>query len=219
MKKILPMILFFLFLTNCQKKTNHSDDSSKKTFSDVVSTPNTTPSVSIIGSEQKWSDLDDPSEDGWETEVLADHANKQLKKLGDLFFNDGSLKKIITDDFLTHRLSPKNLETLLSKDDLLIQSGEIKLNGKTDGSRYLEQELKSVRIQSTSLPEERYVKFKIVGIEVNSDKQTFNTKALFSIKYKTEKEIVQKNAVWAINWKGLNESTKIFYIKKYNSSF
>ena len=62
------MILFFLFLTNCQKKTNHSDDSSKKTFSDVVSTPNTTPSVSIIGSEQKWSDLDDPSEDGWETE-------------------------------------------------------------------------------------------------------------------------------------------------------
>ncbi len=183
------MILFLLFLTNCQKKTNHSDDSSKKTPPDYSSTANTRPNITIVGSEQKWSDLDDPSEDGWETEVLADHANKQLKKLGDLFFNDGSLKKIITNDFSSHRLSPKNLETLLSKDRLLIQSGEIELNGKKGGSRHLEQELKSVRTQSTSSSsEERYVKFKIVGIEVNTDKQTFNTKALFSINYKTEKK-------------------------------
>ena len=206
------MILFFLFLTNCQKKTNNSDDSSKKTPPDYPSTANTRPNMAIVGSEQKWSDLDDPSEDGWETEVLADYANKQLKKLSDLFFNDGSLKKIIADDFSTHRLSPKNLETLLSKDDLLIQSGEIELNGKKGGSQHLQQELKSVRTQSTSSPEERYVKFKIVGIEVNTDKQTFNTQALFSIKYKTEKKIVQKNAVWAVNWKGLNEDTKILDI-------
>ena len=206
------MILFFLFLTNCQKKSNQSDDSSKKTPSDYSSTSNTRPNIAIVGSEQKWSDLDDPSEDGWETEVLADYANKKLKKLGGLFFNDGSLKKIIADDFSTHRLSPKNLETLLSKDDLLIQSGEIELNGKTGGSRHLEQELKSVRAQSTSSPEERYVKFKIVGIEVNTDKQTFNTKALFSIKYNTQKKIVQKNAVWSINWKGLNEGTKLLDI-------
>ena len=206
------MILFFLFLTNCQKKTNNSDDSSKKTPPDYPSTANTRPNIAIVGSEQKWSDLDDPSEDGWETEVLADYANKQLKKLSDLFFNDGSLKKIIADDFSTHRLSPKNLETLLSKDDLLIQSGEIELNGKKGGSQHLEQELKSVRTQSTSSPEERYVKFKIVGIEVNTDKQTFNTQALFSIKYKTEKKIVQKNAVWAVNWKGLNQDTKILDI-------
>ena len=206
------MILFFLFLTNCQKKTNQSDDSSKKTPSDYSSTSNTRPNIAIVGSEQKWSDLDDPSEDGWETEVLADYANKKLKKLGGLFFNDGSLKKIIADDFSSHRLSPKNLETLLSKDDLLIQSGEIELNGKKGGSQHLEQELKSVRTQSTSSPEERYVKFKIIGIEVNTDKQTFNTKALFTIKYKTEKKIVQKDAVWSINWKGLNESTKLLDI-------
>ena len=206
------MILFFLFLTNCQKKTNQSDDSSKKTPSDYSSTSNTRPNIAIVGSEQKWSNLDDPSEDGWETEVLADYANKKLKKLGDLFFNDGSLKKIIADDFSSHRLSPKNLETLLSKDDLLIQSGEIELNGKKGGSQHLEQELKSVRTQSTSSPEERYVKFKIVGIEVNTDKQTFNTKALFTIKYKTEKKIVQKDAVWSINWKGLNENTKLLDI-------
>ena len=211
-KKTLPMILFFLFLTNCQKKTNQSDDSSKKTPSDYSSTSNTRPNIAIVGSEQKWSNLDDPSEDGWETEVLADYANKKLKKLGGLFFNDGSLKKIIADDFSSHRLSPKNLETLLSKDDLLIQSGEIELNGKKGGSQHLEQELKSVRTQSTSSPEERYVKFKIVGIEVNTDKQTFNTKALFTIKYKTEKKIVQKDAVWSINWKGLNESTKLLDI-------
>ena len=211
-KKTLPMILFFLFLTNCQKKTTQSDDSSKKTPSENSSTSNTRPNIAIVGSEQKWSDLDDPSEDGWETEVLADYANKKLKKLGGLFFNDGSLKKIIADDFSSHRLSPKNLETLLSKDDLLIQSGEIELNGKKGGSQHLEQELKSVRTQSTSSPEERYVKFKIVGIEVNTDKQTFNTKALFTIKYKTEKKIVQKDAVWSINWKGLNESTKLLDI-------
>ena len=78
------MILFFLFLTNCQKKTNHSDGSSKKTAPDYSSTADTRSNITIVGSEQKWSDLDNPSEDGWETEVLADYANKQLKKLSDL---------------------------------------------------------------------------------------------------------------------------------------
>ena len=49
------------------------------------------------------------------------------------------------------------------------------------------------------------MKFKIVGIEVNTDKQTFNTKALFSIKYDTEKKIVQKNAL-----KSWREKTSFF---------
>ena len=53
---------------------------------------------------------------------------------------------------------------------------------------------------------------KTTKLSWHNEKQTFNTKALFTIKYKTEKKIVQKDAVWSINWKGLNESTKLLDI-------
>ena len=98
---------------------------------------------------------------------------------------------------------------MLSKDSIIIQSADIQSNTKKEGAEHLQKELVSTRNQTSELPEERYIKFKIVGINLKSDQETFNTKVLFNINYNTNSNIVQKNAVWSINWKGLDEHTKI----------
>ena len=202
-------IILLLFATNCEKKETQPVESSEKSPTNFSSNSENTSISSKTDSKSKWNAIDNPSEDGWKTEALAEYANKKLKKLGDLFFNDGTLENIITSDFSTDPLSPKELKTLLSKDSIIIQSADIQSNTKKEGAEHLQKELVSTRNQTSELPEERYIKFKIVGIDLKSDQETFNTKVLFNINYKTNSNIVQKNAVWSINWKGLDEHTKI----------
>ena len=202
-------IILLLFATNCEKKETQPVESSEKSPTNFSSNSENTSISSKTDSKSKWNAIDNPSEDGWKTEALAEYANKKLKKLGDLFFNDGTLENIITSDFSTDPLSPKELKTLLSKDSIIIQSADIQPNTKKEGAEHLQKELISTRNQTSELPEERYIKFKIVGIDLKSDQETFNTKVLFNINYKTNSNIVQKNAVWSINWKGLDEHTKI----------
>ena len=202
-------IILLLFATNCEKKETQPVESSEKSPTNFSSNSENTSISSKTDSKSKWNAIDNPSEDGWKTEALAEYANKKLKQLGDLFFNDGTLENIITSDFSTDPLSPKELKTLLSKDSIIIQSADIQSNTKKEGAEHLQKELISTRNQTSELPEERYIKFKIVGIDLKSDQETFNTKVLFNINYKTNSNIVQKNAVWSINWKGLDEHTKI----------
>ena len=202
-------IILLLFATNCEKKETQPVKSSEKSPTNFSSNSENTSISSKTDSKSKWNAIDNPSEDGWKTEALAEYANKKLKQLGDLFFNDGTLETIITSDFSTDPLSPKELKTMLSKDSIIIQSADIQSNTKKEGAEHLQKELVSTRNQTSELPEERYIKFKIVGIDLKSDQETFNTKVLFNINYRTNSNIVQKNAVWSINWKGLDEHTKI----------
>lgn len=202
-------IILLLFATNCEKKETQPVENSEKSPTNFSSNSENTSISSKTDSKSKWNAIDNPSEDGWKTEALAEYADKKLKKLGDLFFNEGTLENIITSDFSTDPLSPKELKTLLSKDSIIIQSADIQSNTKKEGAEHLQKELISTRNQTSELPEERYIKFKIVGIDLKSDQETFNTKVLFNINYKTNSNIVQKNAVWSINWKGLDEHTKI----------
>ena len=202
-------IILLLFATNCEKKETRPVESSEKSPTNFSSNSENTSISSKTDSKSKWNAIDNPSEDGWKTEALAEYANKKLKQLGDLFFNDGTLETIITSDFSTDPLSPKELKTMLSKDSIIIQSADIQSNTKKEEAEHLQKELISTRNQTSELPEERYIKFKIVGIDLKSDQETFNTKVLFNINYRTNSNIVQKNAVWSINWKGLDEHTKI----------
>ena len=202
-------IILLLFATNCEKKETQPVESSEKSPTNFSSNSENTSISSKTDSKSKWNAIDNPSEDGWKTEALAEYANKKLKQLGDLFFNDGTLETIITSDFSMDPLSPKELKTMLSKDSIIIQSADIQSNTKKEGAEHLQKELVSTRNQTSELPEERYIKFKIVGIDLKSDQETFNTKVLFNINYRTNSNIVQKNAVWSINWKGLDEHTKI----------
>ena len=123
-------IILLLFATNCEKKETQPVESSEKSPTNFSSNSENTSISSKTDSKSKWNAIDNPSEDGWKTEALAEYANKKLKQLGDLFFNDGTLENIITSDFSMDPLSPKELKTLLSKDSIILQSADIQSNTK-----------------------------------------------------------------------------------------
>ena len=221
--RILVPTLFFFLTSSCQKKG--TIEKTLKTADKPSSEKNSSKSeLQDFGVSQnpldKWNKIDNPSEDGWETEALAKLASEQLKKLGTLFFTDGSINDFITKDFTTHRLSKKNLKTLLQNKNLIIQSATISNNEEYGGKDYLQKELITVRNLKITPSNKNYVKFKVTSIEVDSTNQSFETTALFTINFKTKKNLIQKNAVWSINWKGLTGTPKIsnIVVRSYDQS-
>lgn len=69
-----------------------------------------------------FNETDDPSQDGWDTEVFANKAKKQLHSLGKLFTHQGdidadapALETLVTKDFACEPLLPGNLITVLDR--------------------------------------------------------------------------------------------------------
>ena len=221
--RILVPTFIFLVISSCQKKGNIEKNLTvaDEPVIENTSSKSETQSFGISkNSINKWNDIDNPAKDGWQTEALAKSANEQLKNLGKLFFTDGSLDDIITRDFTTHRLSKKNLTTVLESEDLIIQSAIIRNDEETGGKSYLQEELITVRKQKVKPYDENYVKFKVTSVDIDTINQSFRTTALFTIKFKTKTNIIQRNAVWSIDWKGLTGTPKIsdIVVQSYDQS-
>ena len=96
LKTLVAMTVIFLCIIGCSK--NDSSDSSQveeRSNPTNISLKEKTINPDELGVISKnkvaeWEKIDDPSEDGWETELLANQANKQLRKLGALFLKEGS---------------------------------------------------------------------------------------------------------------------------------
>ena len=73
--------------------------------------------------ELQLKNMDDPSRDGWNTELFSNHAGKQLKKLGALLqdpqaMTTDDIKSLVDPGFQCSRLAPETMETLF-KDETL----------------------------------------------------------------------------------------------------
>ncbi|MDB4711432.1 VCBS repeat-containing protein [Verrucomicrobiales bacterium] len=163
----------------------------------------------------EWEQIDDPSEDGWETEFLANQANKQLKELGSLFFNEGSLNDLVTSGIATDPLTPENLELIFKDKNITVHKGNRNENQQNIGTQHLEKELNSVRQKRTGSDDDNHAKFKIIGIkkENGSPGKTFTTEVLFSLNFRTEKNVIEKHARWSVQWNEEQEKPKIEKIR------
>ena len=79
-----------------------------------------------VNQGRSWKEIDDPSKDGWDTEVLADQAKKQLKVFGDMLGNLDSVdvkkvSKLVTDDFACEPLRPADLTMVIDDAHLKIE--------------------------------------------------------------------------------------------------
>jgi hypothetical protein len=88
------------------------------------STPKTTGKKAVVPIERgkSWAELDDPSQDGWQTEVFANQAKKQLYVLGDCVMHSDTkvASKLVTDTFACEPLKPEKLVTVIDDDYLKI---------------------------------------------------------------------------------------------------
>lgn len=74
---------------------------------------------------RSWKEIDDPSKDGWDTEVLGNQAKKQLEVLGGMLADfDGvdvkKVSKLAADDFACEPLRPAELTTVIDDEYLKI---------------------------------------------------------------------------------------------------
>jgi hypothetical protein len=72
---------------------------------------------------RSWKEIDDPSKDGWDTEVLGNQAKKQLKLLGGLLadLDVKNVSKLVADDFACEPLRPAELTTVIDDEYLKIE--------------------------------------------------------------------------------------------------
>ena len=76
-------------------------------------------------SGKSWQEIDDPTKDGWNTEVFTSKAMKQLKKLGELLTHPDDIdhsvvEKLLAGDFVCGALRPAGVVTVLDDQHLKV---------------------------------------------------------------------------------------------------
>ncbi|MFT5906358.1 MAG: hypothetical protein ACI9E1_001966 [Cryomorphaceae bacterium] len=120
-----------------------TNDIKGKQVVDIVMTDNVTVKETFLPVNQgrPWEEIDDPAKDGWDTEVLADQAKKQLKEFGGILSNLDvkNLSMLIKDSFACDRLLPAELITIIDDKYLKIERAESVVNLPDLGEQVLEE--------------------------------------------------------------------------------
>ncbi len=140
----------------------------------------------------EWSQIDNPSADGWGSEVFSDRATAQLTALADLFFHDGDPGPLLAPGFTTDKLFP-GPQAPVFKD----ASVEIERMGETGGGD-LGRSLASVRSQLDGGEQGRHFKFKVVGVVQDGGEMA--TQLVFSLAFQNRSAWVEVHANWNVRW-------------------
>jgi len=160
-----------------------------------------------------WAALDDPTKDGWTTEVLSDRAQKQLKAIGKILLHAADvsadvLAPMITEDFRCADLVPP-LTTVFSDGAFDVQRGvstELSHDG-ADGFAAAAGKLDLFDGGAAS----RF-KFKLFRIKMVDDK-TFTTRQYFSLTGRSKSAVVEQNATWDSTWKRDGDKVRLASIR------
>jgi hypothetical protein len=166
-------------------------------------------SSKLLKTQPAWSEIDDPSKDGWDSEAFHDRASKQLNKLGALLLrpeqvNAETVGELVTEGFSCEPLRPRNLQTVFEDHVLKAERGLIDAaavekeqagsqHGR-DGFMDALQQLAKPLLGATDL---RF-KFKVIRVLPAADAVT--THQYFSISGLTNNGVVEQNATWIIRW-------------------
>ncbi len=147
--------------------------------------------------------LDNPSEDGWDTEAFAILGHKQLKHIGKLLKKKRPLKasdfaSIAAPDFTCEPLVPENLKAVFRGDALTVKRGHSDGTSKSfSGPQGLADAINQMLAPLQSA-ESVHSKFKI--FRVNQDGSATETRAYGACSGRVGDKMVEQNATWTIQW-------------------
>ena len=126
------------------QRDDRADDSQKIEPVSRLEAETTTAVKMPIGIESTWDKFDNPAQDGWETEVLAQETKEQLKILGALIVNSQQLDRaklatIIDRDFTCQPLLPTELTTAFDDGYVMIERAKTGMEAQaesSDGAHY-----------------------------------------------------------------------------------
>lgn len=208
---IAAVVIYFAIQSN----QNSPAPKSPPTTGDANSIAATDKEAIISTGRPAWKDADDPTADGWDTEVFASKAKKQLEVLGKWLVRpdelaDAAVEKLIASDFGCEPLRPKHLVTVLNDQHLKIdQASTTSRSGQSsddDTSNAIET-LKGVRglTDAIGVAVEPFlnatdVRFKIKVFRVNATEDEITTRQYFAMSGQTQSGMVEQHATWDVGW-------------------
>lgn len=190
--------LIAISVSSCEKSGQQSP--ATKTPGQIENTQLSLTSISNNPADS-WQKIDDPTTDGWDTEILAALAAGQLKQLGKLYFNAGNTAALVTSDFVSDPLTPRQLSTIFQDKVNTIQRGQT-ITPKRGGLEILDSELHASRERTAEAKDAGHFEFKVIGVttDENSPHKSFATEVLFSLTITEKKAVTEDHANWLIRW-------------------
>lgn len=164
------------------------------------------------GEGEAWSQVDNPARDGWESEVVGQHVDVILKKLGQLLLTPDSidskhLRPFVADGFDCDALVPTPLHTVFKDKALVIQRPEPGQHGTAAGTRdgtYHGPEGLADAMHAIAEPFRGAVdvrfKFKLFRLQPIAESHGVTTRQYFAISGRTADGFLERNATWVMNW-------------------
>ena len=182
------------------------DDSSDQAGPDTdPSANNTTNTASVpIDLGPSWSQVDDPSADGWSTEVLSAVALRRWKNLARALetgegLDANSLSSLVTADFSCGDLVPSDLETAFDDDGIRVERSAAGVDSEHSrrGAAGLATALTALR-DRLALGAGARVHFKIFGLEEHEN--TLTTRQHVAISDDARGGFIEHTATWRTGW-------------------
>ena len=159
--------------------------------------------------KSKWEKIDDPSQDGWETEVLTTKVTDQFKALKKLLLSDKpidskSLNAIADAELAVRPLRPANLKTIFRDDSLHIQRAREDLESDsipaTPGIDQLAKQLATIvsRFENRQKIRAKIKVFRVLPSEQNNF-STYQTVELYGPN-KSKTGLIEENSMWLSEW-------------------
>ncbi len=164
----------------------------------------------------KWQAMDDPSQDGWTTELFNSQANKQLKIIGKLVLHPEKLEKYLPDlldkEFHTSLSYPLPLETVYRDKQITVQrpipsdSPVVKTKSRQQGEQAFTDFIQGIAKPFQGAKDLRF-KFKVYRVNKEDDKIT--THQYFALSGLTPEGMLEHNATWQLVWKERKNSLPV----------
>ena len=149
--------------------------------------------------------MDNPRADGWNTEVLGEQAEEQLKALGKLIVHPEQLEAarlealVVPESFRCDRLVPESLEQVFEDSGVVVErlTSESSAPGKFSGIGDFKMVLRQAAAEVAGADDARF-EVKIVGVEPAGN--GFSTRQYFSLSGVTAGGMVEHHATWRADW-------------------
>jgi len=156
------------------------------------------------------NDRDDPSSDGWESEVFNRAVGRQLKTIGKLLEHTDEIpvaqvEQLLAPGFSCNALRPDDVAIVFEDQSLVVHRGSVEgspqLSPEADSSDpagVAEQFVSLLKHLAHPLPDDVRVKFKLFRVELKSTSVT--TQAYYEASGHSASATVQQNARWICRW-------------------
>ena len=143
-----------------------------------------------------------PANDGWNTELFAEGADKQQKHLGELMVlghpTGAELSELLAEDFSCTALRPADLQEVFADQSVTVQRPpQLARTSVHKGAEGLAQALLELTVGLEDATD-KYVKFKL--FRITSQGQQVETTSYFEISGRTPSGAIQRSATWKSRW-------------------